>query len=346
MNTEVVTAEGAPDLDPVGRRRSNRIIWLHGLAVCVFIVVMNQAFELKDRSVYEHFFGSLDSCQWLGCFLISDSVRSPVFLSLIIGGQRLGLSFDMVFTLISLLSVALFARAFRDSTDPAASSRFALISLTLGAWLYLIQVKLFLALALYLFAQGRSHRWVRIALIVASVLTHESMMFLIALHFLWRPSEFRISIRSIAILGTLVAMIAIYFGATSNVLVSTLYKIQRYNEFSASGDVPAMSRVGMFSALMLLFGMVGLLGFKFAGPGRVSIFQIKVIAWMYLPWVLLMVFAANEVFAIRLAELALIHAFLVIPLAASYRYPSRVALLLFAITFGLLTLIKDVILFA
>lgn len=326
--------------------RPRLAILLHGLLICAFVIMMNQVFELKDREVYKNFYGSLDSCQWLGCFLISDSVRSPIFLTLILWGQRLGLSFDVIFTLISLLSVGLATKAFRESADPAASSRFALVSITLGIWLYLIQVKLFLAVALYLYSLGRSRRWLRIALAVAAVLTHESIIFFIALHFLWRPSEFRFSLRSAAVLLALVALLAIYLGESSNVFLSSLQRIQKYNEYAAVGEVPTMSRVGPYSVLFLLFGMIGLFRLKLNHQGAISKFQLKVFLWMFMPWIVFMIFAANAVYATRLSELALLHALLVVPLASSYRFPSRLALLIFALTFGLLTLLRDVIFLA
>jgi hypothetical protein len=324
---------------------SRQSILRQSLLIGVFIIVMNYFFELKDRLVYENFYSSLNSCQWLGCFLISDAVRSPIFLSLIIGGHRLGLGFDVTFTLISLLGLVLATRAFRDSNDPMMSTRFALISITFGAWLYLIQIKLFLALALYLLSVGRSRRWLRITLAVAAVLTHESIVFFIGLHFLWRPSDFRLSLRSIAVLGGLVALLAIYLGASSNVFVSALYKIQRYNEYAQTGEVPSMARVGSYSLLMLLFGMIGFFRMRISPSGGIDVFQLKVLLWMFLPWFVFLVFASNELYAIRLSELAVVHTLLVVPLAQNYFYPSRIGLLIFALTFGLLTFVRDVIFF-
>lgn len=324
-------------------RRSRTSILFQALGIAVFVILMNALFELKDREIYRNFYGSLDSCQWAGCFLISNAVRSPIFLSLIIGGHRLGFSFDVTYTMISLLGVLLLTRAMYALPDTSSSTRVALISITLGTWLYLIQVKLFLAVALYLYARTRDQRWQKIAFAVASILTHESIMFFMALQFFWRPSEFRVSLRALLVLGALVALIVIYLGATSNVFLSALQRIQRYNEYAEVGVVPAMSRVGMYSVLTLLFAMIGLFRFRPTERGNISLHELKLLLWMFLPWLVFMALAFNELYAIRLSELAILHTLLVIPLASSYRYPSRLALLIFALTFGMLTLLRDVL---
>lgn len=345
MAHDITTSAETSGTGLPGTASPDRAVLLHGFAAGLFIIAMNVLFELKDRWIYEYFYASLNNCEWLGCFLISDAVRSPVFLSLIIGGHRLGLDFNVTFTLISLLSITLFTKGVRDLADPMANSRYLLVSMTLGVWLYLIQVKLFLAVALYLYSMGRPSRWQRILFAIAAVLTHESIMFFIGLHFLWRPSEFRISMRSMLVLGTIVVLLVVYLGASSNVLVSTLYKIQAYNTYAETGEVPTMSRIGPFSLLILTFGMIGLLRLKISPTGSVNKLELKSMCWMFLPWVILMVFAGNEVFAIRLSELALLHALLFVPMTPGYAYPSRIGLVLFAATFGMLTLVRDVILF-
>jgi hypothetical protein len=325
-------------------RRSRASILLQTLVISVFVIVMNQVFELKDREVYEYYFESLGACQWVGCFLISDSVRSPVFLSLIIGGQRIGLDFDLTFTFISLLSVFIFARSMRALPDPMAGARMGIISIALGVWLYLIQVKLFLAIALCLAGAVAQRRWLRIVLLIASVLTHESIAFFIVLQFLWRPSDFRIGVRGMIVIGIIVALLATYLGATSNVFLSAIERWQRYNVYVEVGDVPTMSRVGMYSILMLAFGMISLFRFRPTDRGTVSFDELKILVWMFLPWLVFMVFAGNAVFATRLSELALLHTLLVMPFAANFLYASRISLLTFALTFGLLTLVRDVLL--
>jgi len=258
-------------------------------------------------------------------------------------GQRAGLDFNLVFTLISVTSIFLFAAALRGAREQAADLRFVLISIGLGTWLYLIQVKLFLAVALYLYSKICRRRWLRIALIIASVLTHESMLFFLALEVLWRPREWRLSVRSLVVLAIFATLLIVYLGAASNIFFNVAEKIQQYNEYAAQGDVPAMSRLSPFAAFFFMFGLIGLLRLRVAPGGAMNVSHLKSTIWMFLPWIVLMVFADNAVFATRLSELALLHALLYVPVASDYRLPSRLLLLVFATTFGALTFVRDVL---
>lgn len=344
MSVSPATIAPAQPPATVAGRKSNLALTVLFLLLCGFIALMNQVAELKDRDIYVYYYDSLDSCEALGCLLISDDVRSPIFLSIIILGHRLGLSLEIVFTLISTFSLYLFTRGVRDSLGAEATARYTLITLGLGTWLYLIQVKLFLAVGLYVYARARPERWLRIVLTVASVLTHESILFFIALYYAWQPKELRISMRSAIILAVLGAVLLAYLGASTNVFLSSLQRIQKYNEYAAAGVVPTLSRLGLFSASFFLFGLVSIIRMKVSARGTISWLQLKTMVWMFLPWTLLMVFASNAVFAIRLAELALLQALLVVPIGTDYRLPSRIALLLFCAGFGALTFVRDVLL--
>lgn len=309
--------------------------------LCGFIAVLNHVVDLKDREAYQNFYAALSSCEGTACLLMTDDVRSPIFLSLLILGQRAGLEFNLLFTLISIASLCLFAAAMRVLRDDHGDLRFVLISLALGSWLYLIQVKLFLALALYMYGRTRRRQWLRITLAVAAVLTHESMLFFIALYWLWQPRKWRISFGSLMLFMLLAALLILYLSTASNVFVSAFERIRHYNEIAAGGEVPSMSRLSPFSAFFLMLGAIGLLRLRISAT--VSTQQLKACAWLFLPWVVFMIFASNAVFALRLAELALLHALLVLPLGHDYRLPSRLLLLVFATTFGALTFVRDVL---
>jgi len=327
----------------VARRGQRSGMWLLVFLLCALVAVLNHVAALKDREVYQNYYESVGSCDGLACMLISDDVRSPVFLSLIVLGQRAGLEFNLIFTLISVSSIILFAAALRRTRLDRADLRFVLISIGLGTWLYLIQVKLFLAVALYLYSKSCRRRSTRIALIIASVLTHESMLFFLALDFLWRPREWRLSIRSLALLAIFATALMVSLGAASNIFLNVAEKIQQYNEYAGQGDVPAMSRLSPFAAFFFMFGLIGLLRLRVAPGGAMDVARLKAAIWMFLPWALLMVFASNAVFAVRLSELALLHALLVVPIGGDYRMPSRLLLLVFATTFGALTFVRDVL---
>jgi hypothetical protein len=328
---------------PVAQRRQRSSIWLLVFALCALVAVLNQVAVLKDREVYQNYYESVGSCDGLACMLISDDVRSPVFLSLIVLGQRTGVDFNLIFTLISVSSICVFAAALRGMHLEKADLRFVFISLALGTWLYLIQVKLFLAVALYLYSKSRRRRWLRVALVIASVLTHESMLFFLVLDFLWRPREWRLSMRSLALLAIFATLLMVSLGAASNIFLNVAEKIQQYNEYAGQGEVPPMSRLSPFAAFFFMFGLIGLLRLRVAPDGAVDATQLKAAIWMFLPWALLMVFASNAVFAVRLSELALLHALLVVPITGDYRMPSRLLLLVFATTFGALTFVRDVL---
>src|SRR5687768_4837105 len=92
VSTQLDAEQGAP------RKFGGNSLNLQIAIVCLFIAVMNQIAELKDRDVYEHFYGLLDGCTGLGCLLVSEHVRSPIFRSIIVFGHRLGVSFDLLFT--------------------------------------------------------------------------------------------------------------------------------------------------------------------------------------------------------------------------------------------------------
>jgi hypothetical protein len=338
-----IAAEQPAGTASVEQRRERGSMWLLVFVLCALVAVLNHVADLKDREVYQNYYNSVGSCDGLACMLISDDVRSPVFLSLIVLGQRTGLEFDLIFTLISVSSICLFAAALRGTRWDMADLRFVFISLALGTWLYLIQVKLFLAVALYLYSKSRRRRWVRIALVIASVLTHESMLFFLALDFLWRPREWRLSIRSLALLAIFATLLMVSLGAASNIFLNVVEKIQQYNEYAGQGDVPEMSRLSPFAAFFFMFGLIGLLRLRVAPGGTTNVGQLKAAIWMFLPWAVLMVFASNAVFAVRLSELALLHALLVVPIAGNYRLPSRLLLLVFATTFGALTFVRDVL---
>ncbi len=341
--SETATEQPASDTASVVQPRGRSSTWLLAFVLCALVAVLNHVASLKDREVYQNYYSSVGSCDGLACMLVSDDVRSPVFLSLIVIGQRAGLEFNLIFTLISVSSILLFTAALRKTGEQAADLRFVLISLGLGTWLYLIQVKLFLAVALYLYSRVCRRRWARIALLIASVLTHESLLFFLALDFLWRPREWRLSIRSLALLAIFATLLIVYLGAASNIFLNVVEKVQQYNQYAAQGDVPAMSRMSPFAAFFFMFGLIGLLRLRLAPGGAVDVAQLKAAIWMFLPWVVLMVFASNALFAVRLSELALLHALLVVPIARDYRLPSRLLLLVFATAFGALTFVRDVL---
>jgi hypothetical protein len=326
-----------------GRGTPRRTLPFIVAVLCGFIAVLNHVVDLKDREAYQNFYAALSSCEGAACLLMTDDVRSPIFLSLLILGQRAGLDFNLLFTLISVASLWLFAVAMRVLRDDHGDLRFVLISLALGSWLYLIQVKLFLALALYMYGRTRRQQWLRIMLAVAAVLTHESMLFFIALYWLWQPRKWRISFGSLTLFMLLAALLIVYLSTASNVFVSAFERIQHYNEIAAGGEVPSMSRLSPFSAFLLMLGAIGLLRLRLPGAATISTQQLKASAWLFLPWVVFMIFASNAVFALRLAELALLHVLLVLPLGHDYRLPSRLLLLVFATAFGALTFVRDVL---
>jgi hypothetical protein len=248
-----------------------------------------------------------------------------------------------VFTLISLVSLVLFATGVRAETGGEANGRFFLISLALGTWLYLIQVKLFLAIALYMYARSLGSRAARVAVGILAVLTHESVFVLMLLFWIWKPADLRVRPATIAILGVLGAVLFWYFGDTANVLWSTIERVRMYNDLSQRGAVPTVSRTGLFSALFLLFGLIGLLRLRAYGSELLRVDRIKSVLWMFLPWLILMILASNELFAIRLAELALLHAMIVVPAGRQALAPSRIALLVFSMVLGGLVFFRDVL---
>jgi hypothetical protein len=310
---------------------------LEWLIVCLAIVTLNVTADLKDRELYRVYYTSLDVCDGLACLLVSDDLRSPVFLGLIVAAHRFGIGIDVLFIAVSLLGASLLANALRQSPEGQASSRFLLISLALGTWIYLIQVKLFLAIALYLAAHARKHTWVRAALMLAAVLTHESILFLIALHYLWQPSRFAINARWVAAIAVLVAGLVAFVGATTNVVETSMERIAHYNELVSQGEVTSISRTSIVAGLLLLFGLTGV-GLNVFGRA-----SLKTMTWMMLPWLVFMALAANEVFALRLSALALLHALLVVPMALWPGHPARLSLVLVTATFGAVTLVKDVL---
>ncbi|HET9447961.1 MAG TPA: hypothetical protein VFO35_16975, partial [Steroidobacteraceae bacterium] len=158
-----------------------------------------------------------------------------------------------------------------------------------------------------------------------------------------QPRSWRISFGSLTLLMVLAALLLVYLGTDSNVFVSALERIKHYKEIAAQGEVPSMSRLSPFSAFFLMLGAIGLLRLRVSSAGTARALQLKAAAWMFLPWVMVMIFASNAVFALRLAELALLHALLVVPLGNDYRLPSRLLLLAFAAMFGALTFVRDVL---
>jgi hypothetical protein len=307
------------------------------------ILVLNQVAELKDREVYRLFYESAGSCEGLECVLISAEVRSPIFLSLLLAGQRLGVDFDLLFTLISLFSLWLAAWAMmRTAGDDLADARFTLMSLTFGTWLYLIQVKLFLGIALYLLARQRQKTWQRVALVIAAVVTHETILLVVLLDYLWRPMTVRSAARVGFAFTVLAVMLFAFLGEATNVVATAVERIDHYNQLVAEGGVSSIPRLSILSALLFLFGLSGLLPLRRAFTGAVDKVQLKSAVWMFLPWFIFLALAGSEIFAIRLSELALLHAFWVVKLAPDYTYPSRLAALAVAVGFGAFTFVRDV----
>jgi|SRR5882672_629026 len=312
------------------------------ILACALILFMNQAFPLRDRLIYEYYFDSLDTCSGVACLLISDSVRSPIFLSILILGRRVGLSLDVVFSIISIISLVLFFVGVRASARRSDLVRLLLVSIALGPYLYLIQVKLFLAIGLYLFSLSRKGRFGQVTIAIASILTHESIVFFMVLDYLWKMRGIRIDLKTAALVLLAGCLLLVWLGDVANVFWSALSKVQQYNEYAATGEVPPLARVGPFSALFLLLGLIGLLKVQ-NRTGPPSGERIKEVLWMFLPWVALMIFASNALIAIRLAELALLHALLVAPVGRLPLGAIRLSLFLFALTFGGLTLVRDVL---
>jgi len=260
-------------------------------------------------------------------------------LSLILGAHRIGIGIDVLFACISLGSTALIANALQTLDPDRPATRFLLISAALGTWLYLIQIKLCLAIALFLAAQAASRQAVRMVLLLLAVLTHETVLFLLLLHYLWRPSlDWRgsISVASAALLmGALLALIP----EVSNVVGSSLERLSHYNELASTGEVGSISRTSFIAALMLTFAVAGWLLNAFR---RVS---LKTAGWMSMPWLLLTLLAFNEVLALRLAALALLHVLVVVPVLGGRWHPWRFSLVSASAAIGLFAFYKDVLLF-
>ncbi len=318
------------------------VVFLTAVSV-LGIVVMNQIFDLKDREIYRYYFASIDSCRAVACLFISDDVRSPVFLSLLIAAQRLGLSVDMAFSLISSASLLMFFAGIRAMSGSSAPMRLLLISICLGTWLYLIQVKLFLAVALYIFSRMRSGNIQRVGLAVAAVLTHETVIVLMVLDFAWNARSFRINFRVLLLLSLAAFVLVLSLGDAANVVLSGLERLRRYQEFSSRGEVPELSRFGMQAVLLLLFGMIGLLRVERGRVGGWGALQVREKIWMFLPWAFAMIFARNAVIATRIAELVLLHCLIAGPVGRHWLSSVRIAVFLFAVVFGALTLVRDVV---
>ncbi len=340
----------APQSAHAGSRSPRRSIFsspsvLLQVAVWSFLILaLNQIIELKDREIYRLFYESVGSCSGLECLLISVHVRSPIFLSLLVAGERMGFNFDVLFSLISLFSLWLAAWAMmRKVDDQSAAARFTLMSLTFGPWLYLIQVKLFLGLALFLVARQSIKTSHRVAFTVASVLTHETILLVVLLDYLWKPTNVRTAIKAGFVLLVLAALLVAFLGETTNIFATAIERIGHYRDLVAQGEVSSIPRISVISGLLLLFALSYLLSLKGALSGVVEKARFKSAVWMFIPWFIFLAFASSEIFAIRLSELALLHAFWVVQLARDYTYPSRLALLVVATGFGTLTFLRDVV---
>jgi hypothetical protein len=315
----------------------------HGLLIpwlvaCVAIFTLNYTFELKDREIYRLYYDSLQSCEGWACLLISDDLRSPVFLGLVIGAQRLGIDINLLFSSIAAFSVTVIALSLRRLPQGHAGTRFLLISLALGAWIYLIQVKLCLGVALYLLAQSRRTAGWRIALTIAALLTHESVALLVVLQMMWETGHARRWLRPALAATVVVVLLLAFSGEGVNVLQSGWERVVHYNELMAQGEVHPISRLSVVSALMLAFLMAGAVLNVFGH------LPLKGFVWLAMPWLAFLALAWNEVFALRISALVLMHAMLVVPLSARRGSPATLGMLLVALLFGAFALTKDVLL--
>lgn len=311
---------------------------IHAALLCALVAILNFAIELKDREIYRLYFDALDTCDGLACLLISDDLRSPVFLSLLIGAHRLGISLDALFAGVSAFSIATIARSLQHTNATTAATRFLYLTLFLGVWLYLIQVKLCLAVALYLASGAASRRWLRVALIALSVLVHESILFVLLLAWLWHSPKLSASALRLALPFALLGLLSIAVLHSLGVLEAAWQRVEHYNELVSVGDVPAIARTSAVSALLLGVAATGVLLHL---NGELS---LKLLGWMAVPWLTLIAFANNEVFALRLSELALLHLLLVVPLSRKTLAVGRVSFAVLGVLFGGLVFVKDVVL--
>jgi hypothetical protein len=310
---------------------------LIGVALlCALVLALNFALDLKDREVYRLYFDALDSCEGLACLAISDDLRSPVFLGLLIGSHKLGVGLDTLFAAISIFSVATIARSLNARADDAAALRFLHITLFLGVWLYLIQVKLCLAVALYLASRTTPRASLRVALMVLAILVHESILFLMLLAIVWCPPALNRRNIRLALPIVLTVLLAAAALHSLGVVETAWQRVEHYRDLVSAGDVPSISRTGGVSVLLLCIAVAGLLLHLFGE------FPLKVAAWMALPWLTFMALAGNEVFALRLSALTLLHLLLVVPLSRRPAAADRALLSLIGIAFGTLVFIKDI----